>query len=245
MKKRYILLPVCAVLVIGIIYIVVFRGFSFSKSGNDTGQQLHLTETIKSEIQNSIPTNVGNMLFDGIDSISVALINDGVSISARASHDYDIPSIADVLCPIGIEVVKKNNRPLSSITINYYEENSDGIITNSMVDWHTSNGETGMFTIAANQTFQPNTSISDLREYYSQTAKTDEKISENTTLPKAKAAKADPAVGMSEIDVRVSTWGSPKKINKTTTAYGVREQWVYDRGYIYIENGYVTAIQEK
>lgn len=55
----------------------------------------------------------------------------------------------------------------------------------------------------------------------------------------------DPKIGMTAEEVKKSTWGEPKKINKTTTAYGVSEQWVYygDR-YIYLENGVVTSIQE-
>lgn len=35
------------------------------------------------------------------------------------------------------------------------------------------------------------------------------------------------------------------QINKTTTEYGVHEQWVYGNGrYIYLDDGIVTAIQE-
>lgn len=57
--------------------------------------------------------------------------------------------------------------------------------------------------------------------------------------------KPTPRIGMTSSEVKNSTWGSPDKINKTTTAYGVREQWVYGNGkYIYLENGIVTAIQE-
>ncbi len=54
-----------------------------------------------------------------------------------------------------------------------------------------------------------------------------------------------PKIGMTAEEVKKSTWGEPKKINKTTTAYGVSEQWVYygDK-YIYLENGVVTSIQE-
>ena len=71
------------------------------------------------------------------------------------------------------------------------------------------------------------------------------KISENTIVPEE--AKA-PAIGMSKSEVEKSTWGQPNKINKTTTAAGVTEQWVYKDAlknkYIYFDNGYVTAIQE-
>lgn len=55
----------------------------------------------------------------------------------------------------------------------------------------------------------------------------------------------DPAIGMTAKEVENSTWGSPQDINKTTTASGVSEQWVYSGyRYIYLENGIVTAIQE-
>lgn len=41
-------------------------------------------------------------------------------------------------------------------------------------------------------------------------------------------------------------WGFPSKKNKTTTAYGTSEQWVYEGDsifYLYLENGHVTAWQ--
>ena len=67
-------------------------------------------------------------------------------------------------------------------------------------------------------------------------------VSDSTTVP---AEKGDPKIGMTELEVYGSSWGYPKSRNKTTTAAGTREQWVYDFGYIYITNGIVTAIQEK
>jgi hypothetical protein len=44
------------------------------------------------------------------------------------------------------------------------------------------------------------------------------------------------------------SWGFPAKINKTITASGTNEQWVYenlfsDNEYLYFENGKLTAIQ--
>lgn len=60
--------------------------------------------------------------------------------------------------------------------------------------------------------------------------------------------KRNPEIGMTAAEVRSSTWGDPSDINKTTTKYGVREQWVYRSSskakYIYLEDGLVTAIQE-
>lgn len=66
----------------------------------------------------------------------------------------------------------------------------------------------------------------------------------NTTTFQVKT-KEEPRIGMTAKEVEKSLWGSPKKVNKTTTIYGVSEQWVYsiDR-YVYLENGIVTAIQE-
>ena len=46
-------------------------------------------------------------------------------------------------------------------------------------------------------------------------------------------------------EVERSTWGYPKKINKDTYSWGTKEQWVYDRGYIYFKNGVVTSISER
>lgn len=60
--------------------------------------------------------------------------------------------------------------------------------------------------------------------------------------------KKEPSIGMTGDEVKSSKWGEPSDINKTTTKYGVSEQWVYKYGteyrYIYFEDGIVTAIQE-
>lgn len=50
-------------------------------------------------------------------------------------------------------------------------------------------------------------------------------------------------IGMTQNDVIASSWGKPRKINRTTTARAVREQWVYDGGYLYFDDGVLTAIQ--
>ncbi|MCS0824680.1 hypothetical protein NX029_11925 [Cytobacillus firmus] len=57
-----------------------------------------------------------------------------------------------------------------------------------------------------------------------------------------------PNVGMVGSDVVLTSWGKPIKINKTTTVYGVSEQWVYEihgtRKYVYLEDGIVTGVQD-
>ncbi|WP_262176540.1 hypothetical protein [Saccharococcus sp. Marseille-Q5394] len=58
-------------------------------------------------------------------------------------------------------------------------------------------------------------------------------------------AMKEPSIGMSASDVKSSRWGKPMRVNKTTIKYGVREQWVYSGNrYLYLEDGFVTAIQE-
>jgi hypothetical protein len=66
-------------------------------------------------------------------------------------------------------------------------------------------------------------------------------------------SKQGVSIGMSEDDVLASSWGRPTKVNRTTSANGYSEQWVY-RGfqgkylslpskYLYFRNGKLTAIQ--
>lgn len=60
-------------------------------------------------------------------------------------------------------------------------------------------------------------------------------------LAKKPAAK----IGMTKNQVRNQTnWGEPNSINKTVTAYGTIEQWIYDDyQYLYFKNGKLTTIQ--
>ena len=55
------------------------------------------------------------------------------------------------------------------------------------------------------------------------------------------------AIGMTADEV-VSSWGRPDKVNKTITASGTSEQWVYEgrkhrNQYVYLDNGVVRSIQ--
>ena len=52
-------------------------------------------------------------------------------------------------------------------------------------------------------------------------------------------------IGMTRWAAMKSDWGMPKKINRTTTARGDHEQWVYGSGmYLYFDNNRLTAIQD-
>lgn len=53
-------------------------------------------------------------------------------------------------------------------------------------------------------------------------------------------------IGMSAKTVLEKTsWGAPDDVNKTITRRGTHEQWVYDSGYLYFENGVLTTIQTR
>jgi hypothetical protein len=61
-----------------------------------------------------------------------------------------------------------------------------------------------------------------------------------------KASLPEPKIGMSTSDALGTYLGNPTKINKTTTAGLVKEQWVYEKSghYLYFTNGVLVAIQE-
>lgn len=62
---------------------------------------------------------------------------------------------------------------------------------------------------------------------------------------KARKKREGVRIGMTKQDVLDSSWGKPNYINKTTTKYGVHEQWVYGGGnYLYFDDGILTAIQD-
>lgn len=66
--------------------------------------------------------------------------------------------------------------------------------------------------------------------------------------PKAAPPKEKPGayIGMTPQQVINDTnWGKPKSINRTTTAAGTSEQWVYGIGtYLYFDNDRLTSIQQ-
>lgn len=63
---------------------------------------------------------------------------------------------------------------------------------------------------------------------------------------KRREAMPSPRIGMTwQTVVHETNWGRPYDVNRTTTRWGTREQWVYgDRRYLYFENGVLTAIQD-
>jgi hypothetical protein len=51
-----------------------------------------------------------------------------------------------------------------------------------------------------------------------------------------------PKIGQSKSEVEGGLWGKPNSVNSTTTAAGVREQWIYGPGhYLYFVNDVLTT----
>jgi len=62
-------------------------------------------------------------------------------------------------------------------------------------------------------------------------------------IAKAQKKKEGVRIGMSKQDVLDSSWGRPRDINRTTNSRGIHEQWVYDGGYLYFDDGVLRSIQ--
>jgi hypothetical protein len=67
------------------------------------------------------------------------------------------------------------------------------------------------------------------------------------------AARAEAAIRARKPGVRIgmtpeqvlneSSWGKPYRVNRTTSASGTTEQWVYgERNFLYFENGVLTTV---
>ncbi|WP_409405278.1 MULTISPECIES: hypothetical protein [Priestia] len=61
-----------------------------------------------------------------------------------------------------------------------------------------------------------------------------------------KIQNTNPQIGMTKEEVINATrWGKPNEVNRTTTQYGIEEQWIYSGyRYLYFEDGKLTVIQD-
>jgi len=81
------------------------------------------------------------------------------------------------------------------------------------------------------------------RQKYLEQARRNEEL---TRLERIRVSKLPGVrIGMTASQVlNHSNWGKPLSVNRTTTASGTKEQWVYGEGnYLYFENGKLIAIQ--
>ena len=75
--------------------------------------------------------------------------------------------------------------------------------------------------------------------------KRDEEDKNKKIAEKIQKSKPGVKIGDTAEFVRTkSSWGSPSKVNRTITANGKHEQWVYgEHNYLYFDNDILTAIQ--
>lgn len=69
------------------------------------------------------------------------------------------------------------------------------------------------------------------------------RIKKEAAAQKAERKKHGVSIGMTMQEVLDSNWGRPRTVNKTTARNYNHEQWVYDGGYLYFEDGILTTIQ--
>lgn len=61
---------------------------------------------------------------------------------------------------------------------------------------------------------------------------------------KARKKSEGVRLGMTSQEALDSSWGAPERVNRTTTAWGVREQWVYGGGnYLYFTDDKLESFQ--
>lgn len=71
-----------------------------------------------------------------------------------------------------------------------------------------------------------------------------ERAEKYAAAEKARLAKGPVKIGMTAKQVLASSWGTPTDVNRTTTAAGTREQWVYgSKTFLYFNSGILTVIQ--
>ncbi len=80
-------------------------------------------------------------------------------------------------------------------------------------------------------------------KYHLKLAYAERQIEKTKLAERVAKRKQGVRVGMTQDDVLASSWGKPRKINRTTTARSTSEQWVYDGGYLYFDDGILTTIQ--
>lgn len=85
----------------------------------------------------------------------------------------------------------------------------------------------------------------DAREFQELNARVEvEKYQKEKLIEAAKGQNSH--IGMTKEEVEASLWGKPERINRTVTAYGTREQWVYgNRQYLYFTDGILTSFQDQ
>ncbi|QNG59425.1 hypothetical protein H4O14_16735 [Bacillus sp. PAMC26568] len=86
--------------------------------------------------------------------------------------------------------------------------------------------------------------VNKLEERAIERSELDKKQKVNDLADKRTDDPGNVSIGMTAEEVLTQGWGRPQEINKTTSASGVKEQWVYPNfNYLYFEDGILVTIQ--
>lgn len=167
MKRNFLSGVLMTLVLVGILSGCSRGANDSAKGGNlDIQNDINIAEEVKQSIENNLSANVVDLLYDGMDGLTVVASNGKIMITARAGIDFYIPLIANELCPIVLEDATKNDYELD-IVIQKYGTGED-----TSVSWHSTDGETGTFLDTTKNVVKSKSTIDDMYEYY------DEQITE-------------------------------------------------------------------
>lgn len=157
--KRYSYFYVLAVIVM-----LVFSGCSSER--NDTGSardELNFRNEVIQAVKTKLSQDEIYMLWDGTESISAHAYDGNANATARVGKPEYIPELAELLCPIIVELSNEKGYEIGHIDLQYYEENIDD---GSLVNWNTRDGISGTFLIESEDIIKTDADIEYLSEYY-------------------------------------------------------------------------------
>ena len=212
----------------------LYKDYNVGKSFklNDFFKTMLDDKTIDSELVQIIETKNKYKNYIQLVIYAEQDIESGNYHGAYIAYSNAIKEIASIDNEKSEAIVKKRNE----ITDKAYES-----LKNELAKY-ISEQNYGIYYSASEESFIKNSENDELKNIYSQY------LAEQKTAKKAKEKEKKKSqgvyIGMTKQQVLDSMWGDPTKINKTTTKYGISEQWVYpNNNYLYFENGKLTAIQ--
>jgi len=258
MKKMIIIITVLILVGIGITGIVMYPNFKYIKVNSLVSDGKFdeaiatckglITPSNESEIKDKIQKV--NILKNSKDEFSFAIISFNSKDYARAYTSFklipkeDKKNYAMALSKISECVKLENEQVIAQAQISVSKQDYNVALENLEKAINMDKGNKELLELQKKCIEKKNEIIvkdeelasEELTEYL---YNSNGMLSPNQTEAKIKGVK----VGMTQQECLNSSWGEPEKVNKTTTAYGTKEQWVYDGNYLYFEDGILTTIQ--
>lgn len=142
-------------------------------------------EIIKNQILDDYPDEMSKLLYNGKDGILIIIYDGEISVTARVKDGgFTIPVVIDVLCPVVLDVIEKNDCTLDKITVQYYEgDTAKEMISSTIVNWDSDNGKTGTFFVASTGEYILDCTSEDISEYYDSLGLSEDfSVEENQTI---------------------------------------------------------------